>query len=104
MRGWKRIHSGSKVGWDIYIIPKQYTDLKVAYFFNLAVKMKMHLDALQEEKIDCQSLLDFLDYFPQNVKLIFIKEMNFVPRPLHASRQSAKVKTYEFEEFWIPNI
>ena len=65
--------------------------------------MKMHLDAPQEEKTDCQSLLDFFDYFPQNAKFAFIKETDFVPRPSRASRRSAKVKIYEFEEFGIPD-
>ena len=63
----------------------------------------MHLNAPQEEKIDCQSLLNFFDYFPQIMKFAFIKKTDFVLRPSYASRRSAKVKIYEFEEFEIPN-
>ena len=67
------------------------------------MKIKLYLDAPQAEETDCQSLLDFFDYFPQNLKFTYIKKTDFVLRPSCASRQSAKVKIYKFKEFEIPD-
>ena len=63
--------------------------------------MKLHLDVPQAEKTDRQSLLDFFDYFPQNPKFEYIKETNFVLRPVHLSKRSTKVINRDVKEFGV---
>ena len=65
--------------------------------------MKLHLDAPRVEKTDRQSLLDFFDYFSQNLKFRYIKEINFMLKPVHLSQGSIKVINKNVEEFGVPN-
>ena len=67
------------------------------------MKIKLHLDALQAKKTDRQTLLDFFDYFPLNPRFGYIKEANFVLRPMCLSQGSIKVINKNVKEFEIFN-
>ena len=81
--------------------PPVLTVCITAYFINLAVKTKLHIDAPRAEETDRQALLDFFDYFPQNKKFAYIKESDFEFKPVRASRASTRLINDDFDGFGV---
>lgn len=64
------------------------TDMKTAFFINLAVKMKLHLDKPREQGHDHQNLLDFYDQFPFCQQFIKIKPRHYKTKALRPPQKS----------------
>ena len=73
----------------------------LVYFLNLAVRVKLHLDAPRAEGTDRQSLLEYYDMFPRLPKYAAIKPRDFHKRPLRmvAGRKRNSNGAEQVEEY-----